>query len=408
MNGKILCIGIGLLLCACSSDEPSATTNENKEVESIKRENITLSRAESQIIANQTGFAFDLLNEAAKKEANALVAPQSLATMLAMMANGADGSTLAEIMGIFGLQPDQLDLLNNLNKTLAQKLPALDNNIEVTSANSFWTDPGFSVYDSFKSALQQYFSAELFNQSLATANGYNMFNTWCADKTNGMIAKFLNGPMQADFVIVNANYFNGNWSEKFDVSKTAKETFTNSNGEKEDVMMMHSGDLKLNYCQTDNLHAVRIPYGNSAYIFTAIMSKNSDNIPTVTTSDWNKLYDSRTLTSYNISLPRFSLSFKNKITDILTRIGLEETFGDNSDFSKMSATPNEHTVLHAVTIEVDEQGTKAAAVSADFPITGVGDSVTDHIDFTVNKPFVFVIEEISTKTIMYAGAVKSI
>lgn len=406
MKKLLLSLSLLFVLASCSSDEPNG---EKTEKESIKREDIALSRAEQDIISNQTDFAFKLLSVASQENDNIALAPQSLATLFAMMANGADGTTLAEMMALFGLQANELSTLNELNKTLAVKLPALDNNTTVSSHNSIWIDPSFTVYDSFKNTMQSIFSAELFSQSLYTQEGVHKLNSWCENKTDGMIKNFLKNPINAESAIINANYFNGNWANKFDESKTKNEQFTTASGTKQTVKMMNADELKLIYGRTDRLESVRIPYGNSAYSMTIILSKDTETLPQVTLADWKELNTMCGIVPCNLSIPRFSIEFKDDINAWLTQIGLSETLGIQADFSKFSPKHTYHSIQHAVKIDVNEQGTKAAAVSGDILAMLPGDyQPPTTINFKANKPFVFVISEKSTGTIMYIGTICSI
>ncbi len=419
MKKSLWMMALAVLMCACSSDEPAVEEIDpnnpiEEEIPSIPPKFLTLSSEEHAVLQNQTGFAFDLLNEALKQNDNVVIAPQSLATLLAMMANGADGTTLAELTALFGLQPNQLDVLNNLNKMLIKELPALDNNVTVMALNSLWVEPNFTVYDSFKEVLKSTYNAECFTQSLMTWEGVDKFNQWCETNTNGMIKNFLEAPIESLVHSANANYFNGNWQEKFDKANTKKKEFTNALGNKTSVMMMHAKDTDYEYFMNEGLHGIKIPYGNGNYNMIVIMSKNSDKLPVVTADVWNKLIREIRKANVDVSLPKFTLDYKEDITKLLVNIGLSETFGEYSrpDFSKINEKLESAFVIHGAKIEVDEQGSKASGVSLggwygdDF--NGGPTAEPIYVNFEVNKPFVFVIEEMGTGTIMYAGAVRSL
>jgi serpin B len=213
-------------------------------------------------------------------------------------------------------------------------------------------------------------------------------------------------------VLLNAIYFNGIWSKKFDEKGTHNLPFTKVNGTTIDVPTMKKEE-KLEYTSNSLFSAVKIPYGKGQYNMMVILpaqnKKTQDVINSLTSANWKKWATEFEIKDpVVVSMPRFKFEFETELKKVLTTMGMEKAFQPGiADFSKIA---NEDlyisSAVHKSYIDVNENGTEAAAVtSITFTTTSIGNEPPKTY-FTVDKPFVFAITEKDTGAILFIGEVQ--
>ncbi len=397
-------------IAACSDSEPT-----KEERGRSKYEPIVLSRAEKDIVSQQNAFSLDFFGQiAAEKHENFMVSPLSVSMAMSMLANGAQGETLNEIVNTLGFEGMDMDAVNTFNKRLAAELAAADKSVKLSLANSIWIDSSFPVYESFVSDNRNAYGAEIFNVELTTENTRRSINKWASDKTNGLIPEFLKTTLEnSSIFLMNALYFKGTWTKKFDKALTAEGNFYNVDGTIGHPMMMKVPYY--NYVggyDDDGASWATIWYGNGAYELTLILPDRN-----VTLADYLKGMDRDILSLSsgvwepyvgNIVFPKFEISNELKLEDIMSTLGIRKAFEDSeADFSLISEKPMFISdIKHDTKIIFSEEGTEAAAV------TGVtGDTCVDPMpstDLTFDRPFAFMIRERSTQSILFMGCVNKL
>lgn len=173
---------------------------------------------------------FDKVCAEKKPTENIIVSPLSLTEVLVMLSNGAKGETLNQIKALLGTKDISLEDQNSAMSGLNQYLIAADSKTSVAIANSQWIDDEFKVKDEYIQTNTKWLNAETRNQDLATEKTMNDINSWCDKNTQGCIKKLLDEPLSEDcrLALINALYFKGMWSKKFDKGNTTDEDFTNS------------------------------------------------------------------------------------------------------------------------------------------------------------------------------------
>ena len=245
----------------------------------------------------------------------------------------------------------------------------------------------------------------------SAANAADIINSWLEDKTNGLIKETLNPPLPRNAVmyLINAIYFKGTWTIQFDEEKTRDGTFYTS-GETQSTVKMMSLREEFPYYENDELQMVDLPYGNGDFSMTIVLPKKEKNIDALISDmseeSWNLLTSNLSPDTGDILLPRFKLEYKTELIRPLTEMGMGIAFSEGlADFSKMRSQNDLFIsrVLHKSFVEVNEEGTEAAAVTVVGIDTSIGPS--QGFSMIVNRPFLFVIREHRSGTIMFMGKI---
>ncbi len=368
----------------------------------------------ARFASQSTDFAFEFWKKLHAEELankNYFVSPLSLHIALGMLLNGADNKSKAEIETVLRLTGNQTEN-NEIYKNLIENLPIADAKVINKIANSVWYRNDFSVEKGFLTNLQTYFMATVLAEDFSKTTTVDKINKWASENTNAKIKKVLN-EISADQVmfIMNALYFKGDWKIPFDKKNTVDAEFSNLNGSKKSVKMMNMTD-KISYLKQANYHAVRLPYGSGNYSMTILMPLPENTNLTVNeiinkldTAEWNAINKILAEQKTILSLPKFGMEYEIKLNKILSSMGMPAVFGPQADLSKISPPAGKLVVgfvKQNTYVAVDEVGTEAAAV------TTIGIELTSAPilpEFIANRPFVFLISEKQSNTIMFVGKV---
>lgn len=371
----------------------------------------------AQLINSDNAFGLDLFSRVvsqAEKNTNTTVSPLSVSLALAMTYNGAQGETKTEMekaMKLSGLTPEQI---NNSHKALVEALRSGDSQVVLEIANAIYYHQGFTVLPDFISVNQNFYLAEVealnfgnTNEALKTING------WVAQKTHDKIPTIIDkiDPLLR-MVLLNAIYFNGIWKNKFGERDTHNYPFYFADGTKKDVATMKL-ETSLEYSSNDLFSAVNLPYGNGQFQMTVLLpneGKTTKNVISELNMDnWPKWMESfKSENSVVVNMPRFKFSWELKLNEILQKMGMKQAFiGEVANFSGISGARDLFIgyVIHKTYIDVNENGTEAAAVTAVGMFTTSSGEPDPRKYFTVNRPFLFAITEKTTGAILFIGEV---
>ena len=229
-------------------------------------------------------------------------------------------------------------------------------------------------------------------------------NAWAAENTRGMVPHVIDSFEHDEvFALTDAAYFDGAWTHPFDPAATESRPFTLPDGETTQVPTMHARG-RFEYFADDDLEAIRLPYGNSLELcFTAVIARNGLAPPTI--RDWDALATRQR--DGAIAVPRFSAQSSLELAATLSALGLEALFMPSRDFDGLYSGAAEKAlsrVVHGARVDVDEQGTRAAAVTV---LIGrlVSAQLEGPFDFRLDRPFLWAIEDRRTGTILFLGIV---
>ncbi len=370
---------------------------------------------DANLVSAKNDFGFRVLStlvRSAPKE-NVFISPYSIATALTMTYNGSGGQTrsvMAQTLGIAGIE---LQRLNAGEKFLAGQLKKDKPGVELLIANSLWARKWVTFNSAFLNTNKEFYQAEVAAIDFNSPDAPKKINNWVKDKTKGKIDKIVDQiKPEAVLFLINAVYFKGRWQEKFDPKMTRDDKFYPDNGSAVVVkMMMRSG--KFRYLETDAFQAVELPYGEgevSMLIFLPAAGKLDDLIAQLSSAFWQESRGRFQSREGTVLLPRFKLEYEQSLRDVLIELGMGIAFDLNqADFSLMGKGGPGFAigdVKHKTFVEVNEEGTEAAAVtSVEMVLASVPPQ--SRFEMVVNRPFLFAIQDNETGAILFLGEVRN-
>lgn len=402
MKRLLLFLAIAILFTSCN----------DKSVDPIVSD-LNPSEKSAKIIAadNQFGFEiFQKVNASLDEPKNTMISPLSISLALAMVYNGADGSTkkqMEEMLHKANLTPD------DINKSYQEMVAALsshDPKVELSISNAIFYRNTFAVKPDFITTNQNYYQAEVEGLDFTNAPAtLEKVNGWVNTKTKGKIDKIIE-EVRAESVmyLLNAIYFNGEWKYRFDSKNTYEMPFTKENQTTIQVPTMQI-ENPFNYYSNPNFELLEMSYGSGKYsmlIFLPEEGKTTNDVISLLNSEnVNDWISKLTEQTKEVFLPKFEFKFDDSLVDELTALGMTDAFNaSKADLSGISDAAQLviSEVKHKSYIKVDERGTEAAAVTGiTIDVTSVGPDNS----FRVDHPFIFAIREKDTQAILFIGKV---
>ena len=366
------------------------------------------------IVEANTKFGFNLFNEILKTEqnSNVFISPFSISVAAAMALNGASGETEQGMINTLQVQNIDPEGINPGYAILQKTLQTTAPKVTLTIANSLWGNQDFSFDSDYLQRNSQFFDAEITSLDFTDPNSVNTINHWVNGKTNGKIPEIIDKISPDDVLfLINAIYFKGSWQTEFDPSNTRDGMFHLVDGSNKQVPMMFRED-KYPFFYSKEFQAVSLPYGDgqiAMYIFLPSVDSDLNTfLESLNIENWEEWISQFSEQKVGVHIPKFKLEYKIELNQTLKNLGMEIAFNrSQADFSRMVSPDTALTgnlyiskVDHKTFVEVNEEGTEAAAV------TGIGISVTSSPpQFTVNRPFFFAIRDNETGTILFMGTV---
>jgi serpin B len=379
--------------------------------------NIELTPNESVMTVDGQDFAMKFFSTVYGngEEENIFVSPFSMSMALGVLRNGSEGETKQEMQEVLRMKDFSDQEVNAYYKKLKEALIATDPTLKLAIANSVWYDKSrFIIKSDFSDLSKTWFDTQITGLDYSSMDkAVKTVNKWCEDSTNGLIKDMLKD--LEDIEILNALYFNGDWSENydFDISKTVKWDFTKEDGSKVKTELMNN-ELMLSYYEDDYLSLTSVPYGNKAYSMYFMLPKENVAFREMTAQlaepgYWAQCLAGQSLAEVTLYVPKFKIEYKNEeMKDILSQMGMEITCSGKAEFPHIT---DGNFFISRVTqktyIQVDERGTEAAAVT-EIGIRGSAGRPGYEIPykmFRADRPFLFLIQESSTGTILFMGKV---
>lgn len=388
----------GLFVAGCSGKlSPSQNNDFNKDKISM------------EVVTGNSQFAFDIFKQLNKEDGaqSIFISPLSISTALTMTYQGAGTTTKEAMAQTLGYTVINDLKLNESYQNLLRYLRQLDKKVELNIGNSLWIREGEAIKEDFLAANRDIFDASVTPLDFSQKNAAGQINQWIADVTKKKITKMIDPPIPADIVmyLINAIYFKGDWTEQFNKKHTYGTQFHAGDGSTCEVMMM-SRNGKVEYGQGDSFKAVRLPYGSGKTAMYCILPEEdvaiNGFIASLDAECWQAIRDSISeRDEVQLRLPRFKLEYGIKnLNDSLTALGMGEAFADTADFSGIREGIYISRVLHKAVIEVNEEGSEAAGAT----VVEIKESAAvEPLTFIADRPFVFVIADDDTGTILFMG-----
>jgi serine protease inhibitor len=401
----LISIILGIILSGHSCDRFSDKPEPKK---------MNLTKKSLELIESDNNFGLDFFQKVSTVNTteNIMVSPLSVALALGMTYNGAEGTTkdaMKEALKLGSLTDEEI---NASYKSIIDQLLKLDPKVILSIANSIWYKLNFQVQNEFIDLNKEYYYAEVNELDFTLPDAKDIINGWVNEKTKGLIPAIIdNIPAEAVMYLINAIYFKGVWMYEFDPDDTREQDFYPEDGMTQKVdMMQMEGDLL--FTSNDLFDAISLPYGDGQFNMF-IMLPNGENttgdiVAELNNDNWNTWINSLGTQQVVVKLPKFKFEFFRLLNDDLSSMGMGIAFDpDNADFSGINPDNELYIsrVLHKTFIEVNEEGTEAAAVTAvEIGYTSIGPEPIIRY-FTADHPFLFAIRENSSGTILFMGRV---
>jgi serpin B len=391
---------------------------------SAKERNLSpnISEAELQeLSAGNRAFAIDLYQAINGGSDNLFFSPYSISLALAMTYGGAREKTAQQMAETLHFSlPDEvlhagfnaLDLeLDSRNNEGDEMMPGFKLNI----ANSAWTQYDRPFEQAYLDLLAENYDAGLYLTDFVgdPEGSREAINEWVSQETEGKIEDLIpSGAIDAltRLVLANAIYFNATWQNTFEETLTRDAPFTLLDGSQVTVPMMALSSAKsLGYTTGENFEAVELPYSGgqlSMVIFIPDEGSFEAFEASLTSAKLTELLDNMEIKQVELQMPRFGFESEFGLASTLQQMGMQDAFNAQvADFSGMDGTKELFisNVVHKAFVDVDEEGTEAAAATA--VIIGVTSMPVTDIQLTIDQPFIFLIQDKPTGSILFLGRV---
>ncbi|MGA2297520.1 MAG: serpin family protein [FCB group bacterium] len=372
-----------------------------------------LTQEDLHIVSLGNNFGLNLFKEVNREEGdkNIVLSPLSVSMALGMTVNGASGSTRDSMLNTLQMLGLSMDQVNSSYQSLINLLLNLDSKVQFELANSIWYRNTISFEQNFFDVCNKYFNAQVTSLNFEDPSSENTINNWVNIQTKGKITKIIDEIKDNSIMfLINAIYFKGNWTYIFDSTKTINDLFYLTDGSTKICRMMKQFTY-LSHFENQEFQAVDLPYGNKKYSMTIFLPTENNNlnnfINEMTQDNYNQWISSLKTDTVDLWMPKFKIEYDIGLNDVLKNLGMGIAFKPYfADFSNMSSSGKNiyiSEVKHKTYILVDEEGTEAAAV------TSVEDDLTsprpDKYLMKINRPFVFVIRENNSGTIVFIGKI---
>jgi serpin B len=399
--------GLAILILAVSC---SKGTNEEPD---LTPKDITLSAAAPVAIQSSNEFGIELFTKVtAEENKNLMLSPLSASTALTMLLNGCGGDTYSQLQGTLKYPAGMnISEINEAYKSLVSQLLIIDPKVKLALANAIFYRNGFNVKSPFLATMSNDYKATVEALDFAAPSSLTRINKWASDNTNGKIPEVLS-EISGDAVmfIMNALYFNGDWSYQFDKSLTDELPFHPDGGSTIDVPTM-KGEVGSKVADGDGFRAIEMPYGQTNFTMVVMVPDEtlSTLYPSFTYQAWDQLTSDLDVQpefgKTIVTMPKFKFSYEKYLNDQLMSMGMVDAFSSGlADLSGISDSQLHVSFVKQNTfVEVDEEGTEAAAVTT----VAINDTYSPFqpLQFIVDKSFIFAIRERMTNTLLFIGQV---
>jgi serine protease inhibitor len=381
-----------------------------------------LSSASADVAAADNAFGFRLLNAVQKTvpSGNVVLSPVSAALNLSMVLNGADGQTRQEMLSALSLSGWELSAINEANAQLIKVIRTPANSITLSVADSLWVDSRrVTLRPDYVKQTQAWYDAEMNDIDFSDPTAATRINGWASKETHGRIAKVIDRIDPADLVLLlNAVYFKGQWTHKFDNAQTQQRDFALAGGAVKQVpRMAQSG--RFDYFETPQLQAIRLSFGDGDLAMEVLLPAKSSSLGALeaelTAEHWTSWQAQYAPRSGTIELPRFELKSDYRLNDPLQALGMTRAFHpDGAQLTGMFASaPGQlrtgrfviSSVVQSTYWKVDEEGSEAAAVTTTGIRAAAVARPVQPFRMIVDRPFFCAIEDRRSGALLFVGAI---
>jgi serpin B len=373
----------------------------------------------AELARGNSTFAFEIYRILKEGNDNLFYSPHSISLALAMTYAGARGETERQMTGAlhYTLPQDRLHpTFNGLDLELARRGQGAEGKDEggfrLNIVNAIWGQEGYEFLAPFLDTLAENYGAGLRLLDFAADPDPSRvtINDWVSEQTESRIEDLI--PQGAidqltRLVLTNAIYFNAAWAEQFEEEATSDGTFHLLDGDEITVPLMHQ-TTSFGYAEGAGFQAVELPYDGHELSMAVLLPAQGEFTAfegALDAARVDAILQDLTPTRVALTFPRFEFESSFSLKDTLAAMGMQTAFSPAADFSRMTGTRELFIgeVVHKAFVSVDEAGTEAAAATA--VIMPASAMPEDLVEVTVDRPFVFLIRDNQTRTVLFVGRV---
>ncbi len=403
MKKRIMSIlAAALTLAACTSC--SASFHSTKQLSTTqKAPAVSVTDSQQQDAAQSyLNFTASLLQQTYEGD-NLLLSPLSAADALCLTMEGAEGETLVEMETVLGEKETMRGYFSTIRRESSEQL---------TMADSVWikNDPTLSVNDNFLAIAAGDYQAEVFSAPF-DEDTCSDINTWVENKTDGEIQNLIEQINDDDIMyLINTTLFDAKWQTQYKPEDIRDRTFTTTSGKLQDVQMMYSDENI--YLENDFCTGLLKYYEGKDYAFVGLLPDDNVTISQLVDrldgDTLHALINGRISAEVEAGIPVFTGDTKLDLADVLPDMGMPLAFSSGADFSGLATYDGRNLcishVFHQTRIEVNAQGTKAAAATAVVMTSGIADaSNSSQRTVILDRPFVYMIVDMEQEIPVFIG-----
>jgi serine protease inhibitor len=406
MTKRIIIIGIlviifgGLTLCfACNTEIFTAD------------ESMATSEGVNTVVKANNQFGFDIYSRFSGEDGNIFFSPYSISSAMVITYDGAKGKTAEEMRSVLHFPEDNVIRRSGFAK-IYNEINQKNKKFQLNTANALWAQKNYLFLTHYLEIIKRYYGGKATNLDFVNKPEESriIINQWVENQTNNKIKDII-APgainQETRLVITNAIYFKGNWVKQFDKKNTIIRDFEISTSKKVKTPIMSLLDGKFNYTETEKIQVLELPYSGNELSMLILLPKNKDlksieeSLSMENLSEWRKNLKEQKIDIY---IPKFKLETKYDLSGTLKEMGMPIAFSGDADFSGMTGNRDIfiNQVIHQAYVEVNEEGTEAAASTAVIMPTSALPTLKV---FNANHPFIFLIQEKNTGNILFLGRV---
>jgi serpin B len=374
------------------------------------------------VSAADNAFGFRLLNavQTTSPDANVVLSPVSAALNLSMALEGAADQTRQEMLAALSLTGARLDAVNAANAQLIKLIRTPVKGVTLSVADSMWVDSRRATFSpDFVKRVQASYDAQMMAVDFSGPGVASQINGWASRQTRGAIPQVIDRIDPADLaLLLNAVYFKGEWTHKFDKAKTQQRDFELAGGSKKQVSRM-SQSGRFEYFETPEMQAIRLPMGEGDLVMDVLLPTGSSGLRTLegkltpeNWASWEKQFASHPGT---IELPRFELKSNYRLNGPLQALGVRRAFDPTGAqlTGMFSAAPGQAGIGHffissvrqSTYWKVDEEGAEAAAATTTIVRPTAVARPEQPFRMIVDRPFFCAIRDQRSGALLFLGAI---
>ncbi|CAI2352568.1 unnamed protein product [Caenorhabditis sp. 36 PRJEB53466] len=352
-----------------------------------------------KIVESETDFGLRLLGTFPKKDDESLVfSPLSISLGLALVHSGARGHARKELeLAVLGLDGTQNDRFAEHFAKVVGEVTNAKNGVETSIANRVFVNQEHAINQSYLNEIQKTYQAGAesldFSQSEEAAKVINKF---VAAQTSGKITKLITSDTVHDAfaLLVNAVHFNADWLDKFEKHSTFELAFHKKEGESREICFLNENEIHRDYTENDTWQVLALPYVDQDFKFVIFLPKEQFGLQKalekLTGWSFQMLLVDLKNSYVNVRIPRMHIETEVSLRESLDALGVRDIFSDSGDVSAIADGLRISSGIHKSVIDVDEDGTTAAASSAFKPTLDMM-ILANPIDFIADHPFLFAV-----------------